>query len=51
MWRKLPPPCCYVPKLFFHNDVAYKWFMVYEMFYAVYVNHTKYGYCKIIQLP
>lgn len=20
--------------LFFHNDVAYKWFMVYEMFYA-----------------
>lgn len=27
--------------LFFHNDVAYKWFMVYEMFYAVYVNHTK----------
>lgn len=37
--------------LFFHNDVAYKWFMVYEMFYAVYVNHTKYGYCKIIQLP
>lgn len=23
--------------LFFHNDVAYKWFMVYEMFYAVYM--------------
>lgn len=21
--------------LFFHNDVPFKWFMVYEMFYAV----------------
>lgn len=34
--------------LFFYNDVVYKWFMVYEMFYVVYVNYIKYGYCKII---